>query len=274
MKMNLQTLLREKKAKHEKVLSCFLTAGYPTRDATMPLAKAIARGGADLIELGVPFSDPLADGPVIQRSSMRALREGTSLPWVLDVVSKLKEELTIPILLMGYLNPMLAYGAEKLLKAAKEKGVAALIIPDLPIDEETELWNQAAEMGVPLVPFVSPTTDRQRFAMIDRKAKAFVYAVSITGVTGARKSLPTEVETYLKELAQNIKAPTLVGFGIGNPDEATRMVTYADGIIVGSALLSQVDEKGGIDENCQRVERFVREIKKAITCLSPTGENK
>ena len=274
MKMNLRTLLREKKAKHEKVLSCFLTAGYPTRDATIPLAKAIARGGADLIELGVPFSDPLADGPVIQRSSMRALREGTSLPWVLDVVSKLKEELTIPILLMGYLNPMLAYGAEKLLKTAKEKGVAALIIPDLPIDEEAELWNQAAEMSVPLVPFVSPTTDRQRFAMIDRKAKAFDYAVSITGVTGARKSLPMEVETYLKELAQNIKAPTLVGFGISNPDEAVRMATCADGIIVGSALLSQIDEKGGIEENCQRVERFVREIKKAITCLSPTGENK
>ena len=272
--MNLRTFLKKKKAKHEKVLSCFLTAGYPTRGATVPLAKAIARGGADLIELGVPFSDPLADGPVIQRSSMRALHEGTTLPWVLNIVSELTAELTIPILLMGYLNPMLAYGAERLLKAAKEKGVAALIIPDLPIDEETALWNQAKAMGVPLVPFVSPTTDRRRFAMIDRRAKAFVYAVSITGVTGARKSLPTEVEAYLEELTQNIKTPTLVGFGISNPDEAARMASYADGIIVGSALLSQIDEAGSIDENCQRVEHFVREIKKAITCLSPTGENK
>ncbi len=272
--MNLRKLLRDKKSKHEKVLSCFLTAGYPSREATISLMKAIARGGADLIELGVPFSDPLADGPVIQESSMRALREGTTLPWVLDVVSELTAELTTPILLMGYLNPMLAFGAEKLLNTAKEKGVAALIIPDLPIDEETELWNQAAEMGVPLVPFVSPTTERRRLAMIERKAKAFVYAVSITGVTGARKSLPTEVEMYLKELRQNIKAPTLVGFGISNSDEAARMAAYADGIIVGSALLSRIDEKVGIDENCQRVEQFVCEIKKAITCLSPTGENK
>jgi tryptophan synthase alpha chain len=236
--------------------------------------KAISRGGADLIELGVPFSDPLADGPVIQQSSMRALQEGASLSWVLNIVSKLTTEIDTPILLMGYLNPMLAYGAEKLLAAAKEKGVAALIIPDLPIDEEMDLWSLASKIGVPLVPFVSPTTELQRFAVINRKAKAFVYAVSITGVTGARKSLPAEVETYLKELRQNIKAPTLVGFGISNSDEASRMAAYADGVIIGSALLSQIDEESSIDENCQRVECFVREIKKAITCLSPIGENK
>lgn len=266
MKMNLRNYLSKKKEKHEKVLSCFLTAGYPTREATVPLARAIAEGGADLIELGMPFSDPLADGPIIQRSSMRALKQGVTLPWVLSEAAELVAELNIPILLMGYLNPILAYGTEKFLRAAKQRGVAALIVPDLPIDEEEELWRAAAKIGVPLVPFVSPTTDRQRFADIDRRAQAFIYAVSITGVTGAWENLPAEVERYLEELAQSLNSPTLVGFGISNPEKAARMARFADGVIVGSALLRQIDENGDIEENCRCVESFVREIKKAITC--------
>jgi tryptophan synthase alpha chain len=272
--MNLRILFRKKKEKHEKVLSCFLTAGYPTREATVPLVRALAEGGADLIELGIPFSDPLADGPIIQRSSMRALQQGVTLPWVLKTAAELIKELDIPILLMGYMNPVLAYGAENFLRAAKESGVAALIIPDLPIDEEAELWRMAAKIGVPFVPFVSPTTDRQRFARIDRRAQAFIYAVSITGVTGARESLPAKVEKYLVELAPNLTAPTLVGFGISNPEEAARMARFADGIIVGSALLKQIDENGDIEENCRRAQQFVREIKKAISCPSLTGVRK
>lgn len=263
--MNLRTYLHTKKENGEKVLACFLTAGFPVRNATVPLTRAIARSGADLIELGVPFSDPLADGPVIQHSSMRALQKGVTLPWILETVRELSAELSVPILLMGYLNPILAYGTQRFLHTAKECGVAALIIPDLPIDENMRLWQQAEKIGVPLVPFVSPTTKRERYASIVRRAKAFIYAVSITGVTGTRDNLPENIEKYLEELARDLHAPTLIGFGISNSEAAARMARFADGIIIGSALLNQIDENDNIENNCQRVEQFVREIKKAIT---------
>ena len=251
--------LRSLLTRKEKALVCFLTAGFPTIGATVPLVLEIEKGGADIIELGMPFSDPLADGPVIQHSSQVALSQGITLDKILSHVKKIRQSSEIPLVLMGYLNPILAYGVEKFFNAAAKAGVDGVILPELPLEESNRYKSILDGMGLANILLVTPTTPTERIVLIDRASSGFLYCVSSTGVTGsANKTLSNSYVTVVKNNAQ--KNPVLVGFGIKTPADAHRFAHHADGVIVGSALIQRI-AKG---ETITEIGAWVRELKEAM----------
>ena len=261
----LADFVRTKIESGEKLLSVFVTAGFPDRKATLPLLGTLAEAGADLLELGVPFSDPLADGPTIQMASHHALQAGITLPAALDMVSTFCSRSEVPVLLMGYANPFMQFGWERLAAEAEEAGAAGLIIPDLPPEESGEMEPLFARHGLSLIHLISPNTRPERMAFIDRKSEAFIYAVSVTGVTGARKALPVSTLEYVQRLKQQVRHPVLVGFGVSGPETARQLCRYADGVIIGSAVIQMIRESRTTEEACDRVYAFVRKIKQAIS---------
>jgi tryptophan synthase alpha chain len=243
----------------EKALACFLTAGFPTTGATIPLVTEIEKGGADIIELGMPFSDPLAEGPVIQQSSQVALKQGITLDKILSYVKTIRQSSEIPLVLMGYLNPILAYGAEKFFNAAARSGVDGVILPELPFEESGRYKSIFENLDLANVILVTPTTPLNRIAMIDRASEGFLYCVSTTGVTGsAGRSARISYISNVKKSAK--KNPVLVGFGIKTPADAQRIAQYADGVIVGSALVQKIAK----EESVKEIGSWVRQIKDAI----------
>lgn len=253
---------RKSRSDGRKLLSIYLTVGFPRPDWTVPLACAIFDGGADLIELGIPFSDPLADGPTIQKASMTAIAGGVTRADVFRAASALNG--TGRVLLMGYLNSVLAEGADRFLSQCREHKIYGLIIPDLPLDEEPDLWEHSRRNGLPIIPFVSPTTPPERMKQIDEIAAPFVYAVSLTGITGARKELGEEVSRYLDGVRQAMKTPILVGFGVSNGEMAKRMAQHADGVIVGSAIIERIERADTLNDAVHEVRTFVRELRQAL----------
>jgi len=248
-------LLRMRK---EKALVCFLTAGFPTINSTIPLVLEIEKSGADVIELGMPFSDPLADGPVIQQSSQMALSQGITLDKILSFVKTIRQSSEIPLVLMGYLNPILTYGAEKFFNSAARSGVDGIILPELPLEETKRYKPVLDSAGVAHILLVTPTTSPDRIAMIDSVSNGFLYCVSSTGVTGSRSSVPS---SYINSVKLNAKKnPVLVGFGIRTPMDAHNIATYADGVIIGSALIQRIAR----GESIKDVGNWVRQIKKAL----------
>lgn len=250
-----QTMIRCA-ANKEKALACFLTAGYPTLDALLPLVGAVEKGGADIIELGMPFSDPLADGPVIQHSSHIALQQGVTLDWILSQVRLIRRSSDIPLVLMGYLNPILAYGEAKFFAAAARAGVDGIILPELPLEESDRYADLFKANNLANILLVTPTTLPVRIALIDKQSSGFLYCVSTTGVTGSTKN---KIDiSYIKAVKSSAKKnPVLVGFGIRSVEDARRAVRTADGVIVGSALIELI-RKG---KSLTAVESFVRGIK-------------
>ncbi len=242
MKLSLQNYLNTKQGKNQKLLSLFLTAGFPQIEATLPLLKLLDEAGADLIELGMPFSDPLADGPTIQRSSQIALQNGMTAKKVLAMAAAAKSQLRAPLILMGYYNPILKFGPEEFVRAAAQAGVQGLIIPDLPPEESLALREFAGTRGVSLIYLVSPNTSEKRLALLDELTTSFIYAVSILGVTGAREKVAMQAVPFLERLRQQVRHPVLVGFGVANAADAHRLAAFCDGIIVGSALLHQIEK--------------------------------
>ena len=238
-----------------KLLIPFVTAGYPTKKGCVELLHACAAGGADRIELGIPFSDPLADGPVIQATSYKALRGGVTTDDAFAIAEGFK---AAPLLFMTYINPVMRYGEKRFFARAAKAGLQGVILPDVPPEEADAVSAASDASGVPIVFLISPTCTDERIRKIDRLTKSWIYLVSLKGVTGAR--IKSDVASFVKRVRRVTSHPLCVGFGISTPADAARMAAVADGIIVGSALL-QIIEKGGTPKE---VERFVASLRKAI----------
>ena len=246
-------------AQNKKGLVCFLTAGFPTIDATVPLVLELEKGGADMVELGMPFSDPLADGPIIQQSSRVALNQGITLDKILSYVKTIRQSSEIPLVLMGYLNPILAYGPEKFFHSAASAGVDGIILPELPFEESQRYKSILERDGLANIMLVTPTTPPERIAMIDRTSTGFLYCVSSTGVTGSRdKKLSGSYLSSVKTHAK--KNPVLVGFGIKTPADAHVVAQYTDGVIVGSALIQKIIR----GDTRRKINTWVRQLKMAL----------
>jgi tryptophan synthase alpha chain len=255
------TALRKR---NEVALVPFIMAGDPDLGVTRGLLLAAAEAGADLIELGVPFSDPTADGPVIQRAGLRALTHRTSLRQILELVAELRRGgLATPIVLFGYFNPIFHYGCERLVADARQAGVDGLLVVDLPPEEADELWKPARAAGLDVIFLLAPTSDAGRVRAVMRKASGFVYFVSMTGVTGSKAIDAGEVERLVGELRGACRLPIGVGFGISTPAEAAAVAAYADAVVVGSALVRLIEVGGQSPELASEVGSFIRELKAA-----------
>jgi tryptophan synthase alpha chain len=260
-----QTFVRLKK-EGRKALIGYLTAGFPNKESLSRLVPLLEAAGLDILELGIPFSDPIADGPTIQRSSQVALEKGSTLPWVLDEVATLRSLVRLPLVFMSYCNPILAMGAEKFFKRARQSGVDGLIVPDL-IPEESKLFDAAAQKeGIHLIYMVAPTNDRARIQFIASKTRGFLYAVSLTGVTGARTALSHELPQFLKTTRQVSNVPLAVGFGLSTPAQVKEVAQHADGVIVGSALIKQVEKSE--NSGYQDAAGFVRSLRQSLDQLT------
>ncbi|MEX0780652.1 MAG: tryptophan synthase subunit alpha [Balneolales bacterium] len=235
--------LFENKPADKKIMSLFITTGYPDIESTVDLILGLEKAGADLIELGMPFSDPLADGPTIQYSSNIAIDNGCNLNTVFDTVRKVREKSDIPLVLMGYLNPVLHFGLERFFAEARDAGVDGLILPDVPVEESALVVDYSKEHNIDLIYLVAPNTSDERMKKIDGQATGFVYCVSVTGVTGARsgEEVSKSVDRFMSRVNTNItKNPVLVGFGIKNHDDAMKISRNCEGFIVGSALIDNM----------------------------------
>lgn len=259
------------KAKGEAALIPFLMAGDPDLDATRDLVLAAAEAGADLIELGVPFSDPTADGPVLQRSATRALERGASLGRVLELVGQLRREIDIPIVLFGYYNPIFHYGPARLAADAKRAGVDGFLVVDLPPEEADELWRPLRNEGLDVIFLLAPTSDEKRVGAVLKKASGFIYYVSMTGVTGSKAIEATDVRRAVGGMRDRCRLPIGVGFGI-NSAEATREVAeFADAVVVGSAIMRLVEKQSGDPRLVESVGSFIRELKGATRRPAPVA---
>ena len=236
----------------------YYTLGYPDRDTCLEVVKAVAGAGADLLELGVPFSDPLADGPTIQHSTQVALQSGTTVVSCLEMVAELRRSgLQQPFLLMGYYNPILSYGVQRFVQAAARAGADGFIIPDLPIEEAGEMEDACKAHGLALIYLLAPTSTPERIEKVAARTHGFLYLVSLTGVTGARSSLPQDLESFVRRVRAHAHSPLAVGFGISTPSQARSVAAIADGVIVGSALIQAVDQA---NEPAKAAARFTREL--------------
>jgi tryptophan synthase alpha chain len=249
------------RARGERALVPFLTAGDPDLAATQALVLALAQAGADLIEIGIPFSDPLGDGPVIQRASERALRSGTSLRRVLELVKALRPQLDVPLVLMGYTNPILAMGEQRFAEAAAAVGVDGVIVVDLPPEEGEELFGALAGAGVDSVLLAAPTTQPKRLAMLAGRTRGFLYYVSLTGVTGARSELARGIEESVRAVRALSDVPVCVGFGVSTPEQVREIGRFADGVAVGSALIEAIQRAGPGPAAIDAAARFVAGLK-------------
>ena len=225
----------------QKALVTFITAGDPDYDASLDILLGLPAAGADIIELGMPFTDPMADGPAIQLASQRALAAGQTMARTLQMVRRFREQDNdTPVVLMGYYNPVFVYGNERFLRDAKAAGVDGLIIVDLPPEEDEELCLPAIEAGLNFIRLATPTTDEKRLPKVLRNASGFLYYVSITGVTGTRAPEEASVAASVRRIRRHTDLPVCIGFGVKTPEQATRMAQLADGVVVGSALVSAI----------------------------------
>lgn len=252
------------RAAGEAALVAYVMGGDPDPAASREMALACVEGGADLLELGVPFSDPIADGPTIQAAAGRALAKGTTLDDVLGVAAAVRRRSQVPIALMGYLNPLLARGPERLVQGCVEAGVDALIVPDLLPEEAGVLAPVAAAAGVKLVYLLAPTSNATRVAAAVQAATGFLYFVSVTGVTGAASAVASEVGPLVAAVRARTPLPVVIGFGVSSPAQARELAPLADGVVVGSAIVRRVAEGGTRSARRERVRRFVRSLKRAL----------
>jgi tryptophan synthase alpha chain len=251
----------ELKRQHKKAFIAFITAGYPDLRATAALVLELEKAGADCVELGVPFSDPMADGPVIQEASQEALRRGVTLARILRLVKALRGRVSIPLCLMTYYNPVFCYGTRRFLKDAVSAGVDAVLIPDLPPEEDRELFEQGAKRGLYSICFLSPTSSPERVRKIARIAKGFIYYVSLAGVTGVRTSVSNDISRRVRQIRCYTSKPVCVGFGVSTPQQVKTIAAVADGVIVGSALVQTIHEHKGTASLVRAVGDTVRHLK-------------
>lgn len=246
----------------QKAFVAFITCGDPDLETTAACVRAAVAGGADLIELGIPFSDPTAEGPVIQGANLRALTGGTTTDKIFDLVRELRQDVEVPMVFMTYANVVFSYGAERFLSISREIGMDGIILPDLPFEEKEEFLPLCHAYDIALISLIAPTSEN-RIAMIAREAEGFLYIVSSLGVTGARSEIKTDLESIVKVVRQNTEIPCAIGFGISTPEQAARMAGIADGAIVGSAIVKLI-EKYGKDAPVH-VGEYVKRMKEAVT---------
>ena len=249
------------RAARERALVPFVTGGDPDLDTSEALVLAMAESGADLIEIGVPFSDPTAEGPTIQRSSERALAGGATLRRILGRVKKLRPRVGVPLLLMGYANTFYSMGAEGFVEAAAEVGVDGIIVVDLPPEEGAVLYEAAEMRGIAPVLLAAPTTVDSRLRMLASRTRGFLYYVSLTGVTGARTELARGLEADVGRIRSHSDVPVCVGFGISTPEHARLVGSFADGVVVGSAIVDRIESAASNENAVDAVARFVSELK-------------
>jgi tryptophan synthase alpha chain len=247
-----------------KALIPFITAGDPNLSTTKRLIDSLEKGGANIVELGIPFSDPMADGPVIQRASERALAKGVTLKKVLALVREVRRKSRIPILLMGYYNPIFAYGLKKYAHDAAKAEIDATLVVDLPPEESAELDRELKKVGIDLIYLLTPTSDSERIRKVARLARGFIYFVSMTGITGAILKSEEGIHKKVAEIRRQTSLPIAVGFGISRPDQAAKIGKFADGVVIGSALVSLIHRQTSSKNLLQQAEEFIRKIKTAL----------
>ena len=252
--------IKEAFANHKAFIP-FITCGDPSLATTKEIVKEAVKNGADLIELGIPFSDPTAEGPVIQGANLRALTNGVTTDRIFDLVRELRLEITIPMVFMTYANVVFSYGAEKFISTCREIGIDGLILPDLPFEEKEEFLPFCEKYDVDLISLIAPTSEN-RIAMIAKEAKGFIYLVSSLGVTGTRSEITTDLGSIVNVIRANTDVPVAIGFGISNPEQAKKMAALSDGAIVGSAII-KIMEKYGTDSPIH-VGEFVKSMKDAV----------
>ena len=256
--------------KNKPIFMPYFPLGYPDLDTSIDVIEALAKNGADLIEVGLSFSDPLADGPVIQHATQIALEKGITVKKSIEAIRELRlRGVEIPLILMGYYNPMLAYGLEKFVRNAKEVGADGFIIPDLPTEESEEFTSVLSgaageDEAMPLIPMLAPTSSPERMEMIARNAKGFIYLVSVTGITGERKSLAEGLGDLIAQVREHTFVPVCVGFGIGTPEQAKEVGKMADGAIVGTACVRTI---GGSESPVETAREFAKSFREVLNMI-------
>ena len=244
----------------EKAFIAYIMAGDPTMAKTLAYVRALIQGGADIIELGMPFSDPIADGPTIQKAAQRALRSKTNISKIFALVRTLRETSGIPIVLMGYINPVLKYGTKRFFKDAAHSGVDGLILPDLPLEEIDHVKEYAAQSGIDIILLAAPTSDRKRLLDLSKQTHGFLYYISMTGVTGSLKKMGQTAFENIQWIGRNTQKPVVVGFGISTPRQAKNISALADGIVVGSAFVKLIETNKVVS---RRIYLLTRRLKSA-----------
>jgi tryptophan synthase alpha chain len=244
-----------------KALIAYITCGYPDVETTLRIVPLLKSSGCDIIELGIPFSDPLADGTTIQRASHHALSQGITPKLCLDIAHKLRQQVDIPLVFMSYYNPVLNLGLEGFAQACAEAGIDGLIVPDLPPEEGAELERLTQKQGLDLIYLLAPTSTEERIALVAQRCRGFIYLVSLTGVTGARKTLPQELEGFVQRVRRRTEKPLCVGFGVSTPEQAQRVARVADGVIVGSHVIELMEQ----DSSLTMVRSFTTSLRDALS---------
>ena len=247
--------------KDTKAFIPFITGGDPSLEITEQLLYAMEEAGADIIEIGIPFSDPIAEGPVIQAANERALAAGCTTDRLFETVKKAREKVQVPMVFLTYLNPIFTYGKERFMERCRECGVQGVIVPDMPFEEKGELREVCREYGVEIISLIAPTS-HERITAIAKEAEGYIYCVSSLGVTGMRKEISTDIQGMVDKVRQVTKVPCAVGFGISTPEQAQKMAAVSDGVIVGSRIVKIVEEYG--EKAVPYVKEYVGNMKKAL----------
>ena len=248
----------------EAALIPFVTAGDPDLNTTLEILRSLARRGADCIELGIPFSDPTADGPTIQRSSRRALQNGVSLRAIFGLVSEFRRNSDVPLILFGYYNPIFRYGVKEFCRQAARAGADGMLCVDLPPEESAELKAHTEAHGLELIFLLSPTSDSERIRLVAKNGRGFIYYVSVTGVTGTRRALDTRLPSQVARVRRMTALPVAVGFGVSTPKQAAWIAGFADAVVVGSALVETIEKAQGNAAKARRAGDFVATLKRAL----------
>jgi len=238
----------------------YVTVGYPSIEATLKVVPLLAGSGCDIVELGIPFSDPLADGATIQKASFRALQNGVTPELCLEAAKELSQKVDIPLVFMTYFNPVFSYGLEEFCGACASSGIDGLIIPDLPPEEGSELEAITQRQDIDLIYLLAPTTTEERIRLVAERSRGFIYLVSVTGVTGVRDNLPPGLEAFVARVRKTATQPLCVGFGISTPEQARRVARIADGVIVGSRIIQLMET----DDFISPVGNFIKELRQAL----------
>ena len=243
-----------------KALIAYVSVGYPTIEATLKVVPLLADSGCDIVELGIPFSDPMADGATIQRASFCALQNGVTPQLCLDLAGELRHKVSTPLVFMTYFNPVLHYGLKEFCRACARSGVDGLIIPDLPPEEGADLEAITRTHDLDLIYLLAPTSTEERIRLVAERSRGFIYLVSVTGVTGARNKLPENLAAFVARVRKQASQPLCIGFGISTPEQASQIARIADGVIVGSRLIQLME----VEDNFLSVSNFIRALRVAL----------